>query len=310
VQYFFIYLALNIMNTILEFGDVSSQPTLQVTIVWATGLKHLNYTGDNMKCGVAVKHTRWMEKPSKCMTKAVKNMLEPVWNETYELVWKPGESVEFSVWDEGMLCAKSEGSVTVPSDKFYPHGWAGDVALGGGDQKARLHVSLMPTSQTESWLSRLFAALEAARATVTFAPMLSILFVTTRMYALLITDKKGAPQAWVQDGMYQATWSLMVSFVVCLATAAVTGKVKLDEDGNVVNKFQNNYAGMALNIVRYVAMVLLYGGIVTVIVGLFTMTPETANGRGSIPVVSDAINQTPIGNPPPGLNSVGLSAIF
>merc|ERR1719326_2375883 len=33
-----------------------------------------------------------------------------------------------------------------------------------------------------------------------------------RMYALLITDKKGAPQAWVQDGMYMATWSLLISF--------------------------------------------------------------------------------------------------
>ena len=30
--------------------------------------------------------------------------------------------------------------------------------------------------------------------------MLGILFVTTRMYALLLTDKKGAPQAWEQDG--------------------------------------------------------------------------------------------------------------
>merc|ERR1719263_2634577 len=47
---------------------------------------------------------------------------------------------------------------------------------------------------------RFFAAIEASKSTLAFAPMLSILFVTTRMYALLITDKKGAPQAWVQDG--------------------------------------------------------------------------------------------------------------
>merc|ERR1719409_270171 len=37
----------------------------------------------------------------------------------------------------------------------------------------------------------LFAAFDAAKATLGFAPMLATLFVTTRMYALLITDKKG-----------------------------------------------------------------------------------------------------------------------
>merc|ERR1719486_1486816 len=51
----------------------------------------------------------------------------------------------------------------------------------------------------EKWT--LFAAIDATKATLAFAPMLSILFVTTRMYALLITDKRGSPQAWVQDGM-------------------------------------------------------------------------------------------------------------
>merc|ERR1719345_511303 len=48
----------------------------------------------------------------------------------------------------------------------------------------------------EQW--KIFEAINSAKATLAFAPMLSILFVTTRMYALLITDKKGAPQAWVQ----------------------------------------------------------------------------------------------------------------
>jgi len=152
----------------------------------------------------------------------------------------------------------------------------------------------------------LYSALIAAKATVQFAPMLSILFVTTRMYALLITDKKGAPQAWVQDGMYMATWSLLISFVACLCTGMAMGKVKLDEDGNVVNEFENYYLGLGMTVLRYLAMLLLYGGIVTVIVGLFMMTPETANGRGSIPVVTDAVNSTPVGNPPPGPASVSF----
>merc|ERR1719482_1433305 len=152
----------------------------------------------------------------------------------------------------------------------------------------------------------IYAGLEAAKATVSFAPMLSILFVTTRMYALLLTDKKGAPQAWVQDGMFMATWSLLISFMTCLGTGFAMGKVELDEDGNVVNKFENQYVGIAMTVVRYLSMLLLYGGIITVIYGLFVMTPETANGRGSLPVVSDAVNSTPVGNPPPGPESVSF----
>eukprot|EP00929_Paragymnodinium_shiwhaense_P067334 TRINITY_DN338_c0_g4_i2.p1 TRINITY_DN338_c0_g4~~TRINITY_DN338_c0_g4_i2.p1 ORF type:complete len:684 (-),score=133.15 TRINITY_DN338_c0_g4_i2:128-2179(-) len=149
---------------------------------------------------------------------------------------------------------------------------------------------------------RMFAALEASKATVAFAPMLSILFVTTRMYALLLTDKKGAPQAWVQDGMYMATWSLMISFLMCLATGAVSNSIQTDSDGNIVNKFANRNVAIAFTAVRYFTMVLLYGGIITVVVGLFVMTPETANGRGSVPLVSDVVDKTPMGNPPPGVS--------
>merc|ERR1719421_1294327 len=98
---------------------------------------------------------------------------------------------------------------------------------------------------------KFFAALEAAKATLAFAPMLSILFVTTRMYALLITDKKGAPQAWVQDGMYMATWSLLISFLMCLVTGFVMDEVEKDEDGEIVHKFSNQYVAMFVTFVRY-----------------------------------------------------------
>jgi len=149
----------------------------------------------------------------------------------------------------------------------------------------------------ETW--KLFAAIESSKATIAFAPMLAILFVTTRMYALLLTDNKGAPQAWCQDGMYMATWALLISFLMCLVTGLLMDKVETDEDGNVVNKFSNQYIGGFITCMRYFTMVLLYGGMFTVVYGLFTMTPETANGRGSVPLVSDALNSTPIGNPPP-----------
>lgn len=143
---------------------------------------------------------------------------------------------------------------------------------------------------------KLFSSLEASKATLAFAPMLSILFVTTRMYALLITDKKGAPQGWVQDGMYMSTWALAISMIMCLGTGLIMDDVKTDEDGNVINKFTSPIVGFGMNFIRYMTMILLYGGILTVIYGLFVMTPETANGRGAIPIVGD----TPLGDAPPG----------
>jgi len=167
-----------------------------------------------------------------------------------------------------------------------------------------LNVMRTVTDVSGGSYARILPAIDAAKPTLAFAPMLSILFVTTRMYALLLTDKKGAPQAWVQHGMYMATWSLMISFFERLASGLYMGKVELDEDGMVVNKFSNKKVTIFVTVIRYLAMILLYGGIVTVIVGLFVMTPETANGRGSIPLVTDVVSQTPIGAPPPGINSV------
>merc|ERR1719456_1600011 len=154
---------------------------------------------------------------------------------------------------------------------------------------------------------KLYAGIAAAKSTLAFAPMLSILFVTTRMYALLITDKKGAPQRWVQDGFYMCTWSLFIGFWMCLVTGLLMDEVKTDEDGNVVNKFNNRYVGITVTVIRYLCMVLLYGGIICVIYGLFTMTPENANGRGAVLLVSDAVRATPVGNPPPGANDAAAA---
>merc|ERR1719316_2566588 len=58
--------------------------------------------------------------------------------------------------------------------------------------------------------------MENAKATIMFCPMLAILFVGTRMRALLITNNRGAPQGWVQDGMYMATWAVLIQFLMVI----------------------------------------------------------------------------------------------
>jgi hypothetical protein len=130
--------------------------------------------------------------------------------------------------------------------------------------------------------------MENAKATVAFCPMLAILFVGTRMRALQMTQNRGAPQGWVQDGMYMATWSVLLQFMMCLITPVFTGKpAETDEDGNVKWEPANPCMFYTVQVIRWLSFILMYGGVITVIVGVFTMTPETANGRGAVPLIGD-----------------------
>lgn len=142
-----------------------------------------------------------------------------------------------------------------------------------------------------------FKAVEAAKASVQFAPMVAILFVATRMYTILITEKQGAvayesPQRWVQHSMYLATFSLLLSAVACLCTGITMGSIEQDEDGNVINKFENKFIAYLMVSLRVLCMAMFYGGITSVIIGLFLMTPETATGRGSVPFIPDVGEMT------------------
>merc|ERR1719191_1428868 len=130
--------------------------------------------------------------------------------------------------------------------------------------------------------------IESMIGTVAYCPMLSILFVGTRMRALLITNNKGAPQGWVQDGMYMATWAVLIQFLMCMIVPLATGSpAKTDADGTPIYEPTNpilTYIALAL---KWVTYIFLYGGVIAVITGVYTMTPETANGRGSIPLAGD-----------------------
>merc|ERR1719262_1169754 len=159
-------------------------------------------------------------------------------------------------------------------------------------------------------LTSAMQAIETAKSTVAFAPMIAVLFIATRMRALQMTDNKGAPQGWVQDGMYLATWSILIQFIMCLIMPLFTGKpytpdsldapVSKENETNV----SNYYGALAVTIVRYFALVALLGGITVVATGVFMMTPETANGRGAIPVIADGTIPGVEVSGPPGINDV------
>jgi len=143
--------------------------------------------------------------------------------------------------------------------------------------------------------------MENCKGVVMFCPMLAILFVGTRMRALMLTDSKGSPQGWCQDGMYMATWSLLIQFVMVLVTPCATGvPAHVDEDGNIKWEPENPILFYCVVAIRILGFLLLYGGVITVIVGVYTMTRETANGRGAVPLVGD----TPFGEEPYGVNDI------
>merc|ERR1719301_162815 len=149
--------------------------------------------------------------------------------------------------------------------------------------------------------------IQNAIGTTAFCPMLAILFVGTRMRALQLTNQKGAPQGWAQDGMYMATWSILLQFMMVLliplCTLVMEGKAvhpELDEDGNVKWRPEGKIALIVVQIIRWLGFILLYVGTICVMVGAYTMTPETANGRGSVPLA----DQTPFAGEPVGPNDL------
>merc|ERR1719473_428056 len=131
--------------------------------------------------------------------------------------------------------------------------------------------------------------------TVAYCPMLAILFVATRMRALRITDNKGAPQGWAQDGMYMATWALLIQFLFGLLVPLCTGQeTPCDEDGTPKYEPAHPIALYVVLALKWLTYIFLYGGTITVVVGVYTMTPETANGRGSVPIAGDYVGE-PVG---------------
>jgi hypothetical protein len=145
-------------------------------------------------------------------------------------------------------------------------------------------------------------AIESAKATVQFAPMLAVLFVATRMRALQMTQMKGAPQGWVQDGMYLASWAVLIQFMMCLLMPIFTGRKFTPDtlDGaqkttdDDINAMPGGKIGaITVTVVRYAALVALLGGTAAVITGVIIMTPETATGRGSMVSRPAGVNDIP-----------------
>merc|ERR1719389_888881 len=129
----------------------------------------------------------------------------------------------------------------------------------------------------ESFFDKAIPTMEAAKGTVQFAPMLSVLFLGLRMRALQITAQQGQPQKWAQDGMFLATYAVLVQMLMVFLTPLFTGgPPKMDDDGNVVSQPGNKYVAYFVVGIRYAALLCLYGGACMCVVALFKITPSAA----------------------------------
>jgi len=136
--------------------------------------------------------------------------------------------------------------------------------------------------------------LEVGCTTVTYAPMLCVLFLGARMRAIQLsqghTEKYNLPQPWVQTSMVVATSAVIAQVVLVLLVGFMSGvgNVTTDKEGNLDVSAMNEYPPLALKlltIVRYAVMAMLYGGFTAVVFGVFLMEgPKEIWGKEDVPV--------------------------
>merc|ERR1719174_2046950 len=146
------------------------------------------------------------------------------------------------------------------------------------------------------------AIFDAGRATVMFAPMLSMLFIGARMRAMQLTKATdgtipvtAGPQGWAQDAMFLSTWSVLVQVIMALAVPILTGaKPEMDDEGNLKTpEGSSKILAVCCDIVKYSCLLMMYGGTAIVVYAVYTMTPET------LPPYGEKGSLFPGGNVPP-----------
>jgi hypothetical protein len=117
----------------------------------------------------------------------------------------------------------------------------------------------------------------AAGVSITFAPLICVLFVACRMRALQITQQQGSPQSWAQDCMYLCVLATCIQVLCCLLMPVFTNAATVvDEQGHPDFDFRPLFGAYVVSVIKYIALMCLHGGVIGVSIAIFTMTPETA----------------------------------
>merc|ERR1740130_140037 len=144
------------------------------------------------------------------------------------------------------------------------------------------------------------AGLRAAAQTLTYGPMLCVLFIACRMRVEFLSDGKDQPQLWVQNCMYALTFAVLASTILVLVMPLVTGKPLPLKEGTcdleqpTQAEGDSKYIFMGLTAARYVILLGLYGGLAGVIVGICIYLPPGAHDSSELPAPAPAVMCTMI----------------
>lgn len=142
--------------------------------------------------------------------------------------------------------------------------------------------------------------LETGCTTVTYAPMLGVLFLGARLRALQLsqgkTEEHHLPQPWVQDAMETCTYAISAQVILVLLVGVMSGasNITTDADGNLDTSKMDSHPIVVkvLTLLRYLAMLALYGGFSTVVGGIFVMQGPKEIWGDAAPPVSPAVGCT------------------
>jgi hypothetical protein len=176
-----------------------------------------------------------------------------------------------------------------------------------------LLISIKQFSNARTGLiDTLIYTFEGAQKTVMFAPMLAVLFIGCRMRALqlILGDNEtgvippgAGPQTWAQDAMFLATWSLHVQLIMTVLVPLITGAAKpeMDESGNPkAPQGSGKVIGIVFDVIRYLCLISMYGGSVTIMVACYYMTPDTLPPNDAGPLIPGLDVPQPPSAPTPG----------
>mmetsp|Transcript_47089 Transcript_47089/g.86336 ORF Transcript_47089/g.86336 Transcript_47089/m.86336 type:complete len:1006 (-) Transcript_47089:112-3129(-) len=123
---------------------------------------------------------------------------------------------------------------------------------------------------------RLFRdTLLAASVSLSFAPLLGLLYVGARVRALQITQQEGSPQWWEQVCVYLTVAAVIVQLLCCLCLPIFSGvAASVDPEGNTIYDLRPLVCAYGVTLVKYCALISLHGGVLGICIAIFSMTTE------------------------------------
>merc|ERR1719393_425105 len=120
--------------------------------------------------------------------------------------------------------------------------------------------------------------LQTASLTVAFAPMLAILFLAFRMRVNQLTKNRGNPPVWAQICMYFCTYAiLLMTLIVCVIPLFTGETIGVDpKTGDIpadTQPFQSQACAIAFTALKYLILLMLYGGALAVVYAIITFVP-------------------------------------